>query len=507
MKVTLYLSAKLEGGAIKDRELALGNALRSGFEKHGETVNMIPTHEFVRPDWESQLAVVIGIKGHSKKIFEEYRRGGRQAMLVDKSYIGRTEYVRLSVGGFQPPYAHAQPRPHDRWTKIRDEFHIDVKPRRATKGSYLIYAGSSQKYCDWHGLGDVTQFAERMCHTINKTVHSSVKLLYRPKPSWVAGHPEDVREIPHTRFSGPDVKLGALLPECAALITHGSNAAVEAIIAGVPVVVRSQGACAAEPVAEPDLLNLLNPRFPDDAERLQWLADLSYCQFTLDEITKGTAWEITAPHTMKAGLQSYADLPPRESVIAQYRAMHESAKMFRGNSIKGHIEAICDLVAKHGPETMLDYGSGKGMQYEELNLHAKWGGIRPTCYDPGYPPLAQKPEGHFDGVICTDVAEHWAPDFVDEYLLDVIGYAKKFAFFCIFTEEARKYLPDGRNAHLTVRPPSWWIERVCALTNGSVEREFDISKPIPGGGFEKFPHTAVRTNDGVEVVLTFRGGE
>ena len=282
---------------------------------------------------------------------------------------------------------------------------------------------------------------------------------------------------------------------------------VEAVIAGVPVVVISKGACAAESVADLELVNVFDPRFPDDAERQQWLADLAYCQFRLEEITSGLAWEITAPHTMKAGLQNYAGMSPRDSVIAQYRAMHESAKMFRGNSIKGHIEAICDLVAKHKPESLLDYGSGKGAQYSDLNIHEKWGGLRPTCYDPGYPPIAEKPLGKFDGVICTDVAEHWPPECVDDEFRCSIGYANKFAFFCIYTEPARKFLPDGRNVHLTVRPQAWWIKRVCALTDGRIEREFEIAKPIPGGGFENFPHTSIRARSGVEVVLTFRGSD
>src|SRR3990167_11297377 len=138
LKITLYLSDK-------PREYAIGDALAAGFRKHGDTVDVIATHAFVRPDWQTQLAVIIGIKAHSKRIMEEYRRGGRHCVLVDKSYFGRTEYVRLSVDAFQPPYAHASPRPDDRWRKIRDDFRIEVKPRRAAGGEYLIYAGSSQQ--------------------------------------------------------------------------------------------------------------------------------------------------------------------------------------------------------------------------------------------------------------------------------------------------------------------------------------------------------------------------
>lgn len=506
MKVTLYLSEKIQGGGIKERELNIGNALKSGFEKHGDQVVIVPAHEFVRPDWDTHLAVVIGIKGHSKRICEEYRRGARPPMLVDKSYFGRTEYVRLSVGGFQPPYAHAVKRQPDRWHRIRDEFHIEVKPKQKG-GRYFIYAGSSQKYCDWHDLGDATTFAESVCHSINKTTHSEIPLLYRPKPSWVAGHPEDAKPIPDTQFSGPDKKLGVLLPDCKAVITHGSNAAVEAVIAGVPAIVISKNACAADVVAEKNIANIRDPFFPEDVARLQWLYDLAYLQFNLAEIAAGLAWEITAPHTMKTDLDKFAAMAPDEAVIAQYRAMHESHKMFRGSSLKGHVEAIADLVAKHLPTTLLDYGSGKGRQYDDLNLHERWGGLKPHCYDPGYEPFAKKPKGKFDGVICTDVAEHIPPETVDAFLRDVIGYAEKFAFFCIFTEPSRKYLPDGRNCHLTCKPPVWWIERLCAISGGKHINDFMVRKPLLGGATQDFKHSVIRSEKGPEIVVTFRGEE
>ena len=504
MKVTLYLSDK-------PREYAIGDALAAGFRKHGDTAQVIATHDYVRPDWETQLAVIIGIKAHSKRIFEDYRRGGRHAVLVDKSYFGRTECVRLSVDAFQPPVT---PRPDDRWRKARDQFRIEVQPPRAPGGEYLIYAGSSQKYCDWHELGDVSEFAASTCHAINKQTHSDIKLLYRPKPSWVAGHPQDVKPVPDTEFSGPDVKLGKLLPDCAALVTHGSNAAVEAVIAGVPVVVISQGACAAEPVAERKIEALrfirvggFSPHFPTDAQRLQWLAHLAYCQFNLVELANGTAWEILAAQTMKAGLQDWAGLPPLENVIAQYRAMHESQKMFRGSSIKGHIEAIQDLVAHHKPTSLLDYGCGKGAQYSEWRVQDAWGGLTPACYDPGVPGIDAKPTGRFDGVLCTDVMEHVPPESVEAVFGEAIAYGEKFAFFCIYTEPSRKFLPDGRNCHLTCQPARWWVDLACRLTGGVVERLYNISKPIPGGGYEVFPHTAIRAANGAEVVLTFRGGD
>ena len=495
MKIAIYLSLN------KSREVEIGRALQAGFVKHGDEVEIRPTAGYSGPQPGTQLAVMVGVKGQSKKIFEDHRMSARHTLLVDKSYFGRGEYYRLSLDGFQPYYAHLTPRDPARFEGLR----LDLKPMRA-EGRHVIYAGSSQKYCDWHDLGDVNNFARDVCHQVNKTTRGRRELYYRPKPSWAAGHMEDVQQIQHTIFSGPGETLASRLPSCQALVTHGSNAAIEAIIAGIPVVLVSrEGACAAWTLAEKALENIERPFFPSDERRRQVFADLAWCQFTLAEIASGVFWETLIPHTIK-GIKGLEDMNELECCHELYKLMHRGAKVFRGSSLKGHTEAVTQLVKEFAPTDLLDYGSGKGRQYDELNLHERWGGLKPVCYDPGWEPYAQKPQGRFDGVICTDVAEHIPPAHVDEFLLDVIGYGKKFVFFCIFTNEARKQLPDGRNCHLTVRPAEWWLDRIATLTKAKREADYLVTKVVPGGT-QDFPHYRFQVPGGPAVVATFRGDD
>jgi hypothetical protein len=500
LKITLYLSET-------ERDKGIGAALTEGFRRHGETVVSITKRDYFQPDPQTQVAVVIGIRRRNKRIMAAYKAESRHCILLEKSYFGRTEFMRWSVDGFQPAYLHATPRPDDRWRRIRDDWRIDVRPKRA-QGRHLVYAGSSQKYNDWHELGDGNEYAKGVCHAINKQTHSTLPLHYRAKPGWVINHPQDVQRLPDTVFSGPEQRLADLLPGCQALVTHGSNAAVEAVVAGVPVcLVSHEGVCAAWRVADKGVEKIYDPWFPDDAQRQQWLNDLAYCQFSIEEFRNGKAWEIVKPETLKSGDHSWAGLPPLESVVAQYKAMHESGKVFRGGSIRGHLEALRELVARHQPATLLDYGCGKGLQYSDWKVHESWGGLLPHCYDPGVAEFSTKPAGRFDAVICTDVIEHIPPEAVDQVYGEAIGYAAKFAFFCIFTGPARKHLPDGRNCHLTQRPRQWWIDKTVALAGGTVERTFDLAGPLPGGGYETHPHWVIRAASGVEIVLTFRQEE
>lgn len=149
---------------------------------------------------------------------------------------------------------------------------------------------------------------------------------------------------------------------------------------------------------------------------------------------------------------------------AIYGKMHESPKIFSGYSVILYAETIAGLVNQFGAARLLDYGSGKGYQYLLRRVHERWGGILPVCYDVGVWQLSERPQGLFDGIICTDVMEHIAEPDVDKVLGDVLSFAGEnaFALFGIACRPATKFLPDGRNAHLTVQPPKWWEEKLAA---------------------------------------------
>lgn len=80
------------------------------------------------------------------------------------------------------------------------------------------------------------------------------------------------------------VPLAQHLRSAWALVTHSSNVAVDAAIAGVPVFVEPTSAAA--PIGRLDL-NLESPLRPG---RSHWLRSLSSQHFTLDEMASGLAW-------------------------------------------------------------------------------------------------------------------------------------------------------------------------------------------------------------------------
>ncbi len=112
-----------------------------------------------------------------------------------------------------------------------------------------------------------------------------------------------------------------------------------------------------------------------------------------------------------------------------------------------------------GACSILDYGCGK------QTLAAALPQRKITGYDPALPGLDIAPSPA-DLVVCTDVLEHVEPECIEEVLDDLCRITSKLAFVTVATRPAVKTLADGRNAHLTVQPLSWWRSRF--------ESRFDI---------------------------------
>ena len=286
MKIGLYLS-------VKRREVGLREALEKGFKRHGDTVDSMLRKEFSQHHNQSgcDLAVFVGVK--SRKIWNKCMADSKQTLLLDKGYFDRAGSYRMSIGGYQPPYLDSMRQDDSRLRSLG----VAIEQRRT--GDLIIYAGSSKKYCMFHDLGDVTDYAHKICAAINEHAPKDKRVLYRPKPSWWVNDDEDVQKTvpPNTRLSPPEQNFKALLRSTQCIVTHGSNAAVEALAAGVPVVLTSEpGASAVYDLCEHDMAKLATPFWPTDAARKQRLANLAWCQFNLQEIAAGFAWECLKPH-------------------------------------------------------------------------------------------------------------------------------------------------------------------------------------------------------------------
>lgn len=124
-----------------------------------------------------------------------------------------------------------------------------------------------------------------------------------------------------------------------------------------------------------------------------------------------------------------------------------------GISGKKFAGVVQTIVGNYCPLNILDYGCGKQTLARALPQY------RIRGYDPGLPGLDDVPEPH-DMVICTDVLEHIEPECIEAVLDDLQRVTLKTLFVQIPTEAAKHKLPDGRNAHLIIKPDRWWMQKL-----------------------------------------------
>ena len=282
MRVVFYMSDKW-------RESLLSLAFCHGVAKAGDQPDRVMTQDYEEPDVKTDAAVVFGVKGFSKRIMDDHQTLGRAVIYMDKGYLpsrapvsnrrSRAHYYKVSLGGFQP-LGYLETCPPDRWHAFRDEYRIELKPWR-DKGEHILWLGPSQKYCDFHGLGDAHKFSAKVISRLVKNTHRPV--IYRPKHSW-----RDAEPIPGSKFS-ENLHLKDDLKDCFAVATHGSNSSVPAIIQGIPVF--ALGPAITRPIAETDLGDLWRIKCPTNEERESWLRSICYWQWTIAEMDQGLAWE------------------------------------------------------------------------------------------------------------------------------------------------------------------------------------------------------------------------
>jgi len=177
--------------------------------------------------------------------------------------------------------------------------------------------------------------------------------------------------------------------------------------------------------------------------------------------------------------------PRYSSLLTMYGQLHQhgevqmglpAAQTFNGMSLSYQVARIKVLAERTSANTLLDYGCGKGVLYEARPFKAPdgisydsivdyWDIVAVHCYDPCYAPYSRLPEGRFDGVISTDVLEHCPEEDLPWILDEIFGYAERFVYANVASYPARKHLPNGENAHCTIKPVAWWDDVLRAASS------------------------------------------
>lgn len=153
-------------------------------------------------------------------------------------------------------------------------------------------------------------------------------------------------------------------------------------------------------------------------------------------------------------------LPEKSNTMISegYRKLNEElhqSKPSYGAGGHADVKMVKQLIGEHRPKSILDYGCGKATLSKSL------GWFHPPVhnYDPAIPEYAREPYPG-DLVVCTDVLEHIEPAYLEAVLNDLRNLTRKAIYLSIATRPAKKFLSDGRNAHLIIEKPEWWLPKL-----------------------------------------------
>lgn len=212
------------------------------------------------------------------ELFEAYRAAGKGYAYIDLGWWGRKPAAQVLDGFHKVSVNGRDPGPYFRRGSTAERFAVHgqhIAPWRRT-GRHVLLAGMSAKSAKTRGFEP--QEWERGIIAQIKAV-TDRPILYRPKPSWL-----DATPIPGTLFSMPTTPIARALQFAHAVVTLHSNVAVDALIAGVPVVC-FQGVTRE---LSGEIGQLENPPTPDGRHEL--MADIAWCQFNGQEMRDGTCW-------------------------------------------------------------------------------------------------------------------------------------------------------------------------------------------------------------------------
>lgn len=226
----------------------------------------------------SDVAVVFGVfkkmvpvSVHRGKVIAKQKEHGLQTVILETGYINRGDgdehHYAAGLNGLNGRADFRnEGMPPDRRL-------VDLKTWR--QGENIILCGQ----VPWDASCDFSnheQWLEKAVRAMQ--LHTDRPIVFRPHPKC---------QIPP--FEGCDYSTKPLahdLKNAWACVTFNSNSAVEAAIQGIPVFAFDEGSMV-WPICNKSFAKIESPEMLD---REQWLNDLSYTQWTMQEMKEGKTW-------------------------------------------------------------------------------------------------------------------------------------------------------------------------------------------------------------------------
>lgn len=245
--------------------------LRSFIQGSGGTESTWEAEE----DNDSTL-IIRGLGGGSQKAIRHCWDTGRPFFAIDTGYFANGKHKvwhRVTYNALQNMNTLTEQSTDRLELQLKRSWENIYKP--FTTGSKILVCPPSDKVMNLFGQGTAQEWTNNLVVQLKTLTDRPVEIRMKP--------------IRSERISTKTIQ-DALADDVHCLITYNSIAATEALMAGKPAI--TLGPNAAQLICETDLANLETPRIPTEDEMRAFLTQLSYSQFTQEEMKNGTAWRI-----------------------------------------------------------------------------------------------------------------------------------------------------------------------------------------------------------------------
>ncbi|MEW6234740.1 MAG: hypothetical protein AB1656_05075 [Candidatus Omnitrophota bacterium] len=266
------------GGALMD---GIGKALA----ENGHSIGWRAHGPYTHVEEKCDAIITIGMAPVTMGLIEDCKRKNVQLFLITDGFLKRhgdrlTE--RYWAVGRNSFHAYGRPVdflvPGDRWERLG----VEMQPWR-NEGKYILVAHQYTSVPLYNI--DKRPYFERAYEEIRKYTDRPFKIRKHPLDKGRTATPEGFAES----FSvGEQAEsFEEALRDAWCVLTYDSNAALEAILRGVPAF--TLGKCLADPAANKDLSRIENPLRPD---RQQWAHWIAYAQWSGAELRDYAAWRV-----------------------------------------------------------------------------------------------------------------------------------------------------------------------------------------------------------------------
>lgn len=241
-------------------------------------------HDIARHDMDADVAVIWSVLWQGRMqpnqgVWDYYRSSGRSVIVLEVGGLHRGYTWRVGVNGVN---GSAQFGTKGMGPERAEKLGLKLTPWRRD-GEHIVIATQHHNSQQWSGQPPVQRWIQETVSTIRQ--HSDRPIIVRshPRASISMSLPGVTLQSPqHIPDTYDCYDFSSVLDRAWAVVNWNSNPGIESTIHGVPAFVGPDSLAA--PVANQDLACIENPRLLD---RQQWLNDLAYTEWTLDEIVQG----------------------------------------------------------------------------------------------------------------------------------------------------------------------------------------------------------------------------